>query len=155
MKKFTLLFAFLAVGLFASAQGAAPLSKGGRQMNFGVGFNEGGVPLFFGMDWAVHNDITVGGMAAFNLDGFDYMNLAARGDYHFNRIMGIPSNWDFYAGANLGFRIGFGDYNGNSGLDLGAQIGGRWFWSDKWGIMLEGGGGILGGGGRAGLTMKM
>lgn len=155
MKKFTLLLIFVASGLFASAQGAAPLSKGEQQMNFGISFDGQGIPLYFGMDWAVHNDITVGGMAAFNLDGLDYLNLAARGDYHFNRLLNIPSDWDFYAGANLGFRLGFSDYNGDDGLDLGAQIGGRWFWSDKWGLMLEGGGGQLGSGGRIGLTMKM
>lgn len=155
MKKFTLLLIFVAAGIFASAQGTAPLSKGEQQMNFGISFDGQGIPLYFGMDWAVHNDITVGGMAAFNLDGFDYLNLAARGDYHFNRLLNIPSNWDFYAGANLGFRLGFSEYNGDDGLDLGAQIGGRWFWSDKWGLMLEGGGGQLGSGGRIGLTMKM
>mgnify|MGYP001077661630 CR=1 FL=1 len=99
MKKITLLLSFVAVGLFASAQGAAPLSKGEKQMNFGVSFNDGGIPLYFGIDFAVHNDITIGGMAAFNLNGFDYMNLAFRGDYHFNRLLEIPSNWDFYAGA--------------------------------------------------------
>ena len=72
MKKLTLLLAVIAISTMTFAQGAAPLSKGGRQLNFGLGFNDGGIPLYIGMDWAVHNDITVGGMLSFNLDGFDY-----------------------------------------------------------------------------------
>jgi hypothetical protein len=51
----------------------------------------------------------------------------------------------------------------NSGeLNVGLQAGGRWFWSDKWGLYLELGGGSVGGmgnieniGGGLGVTMKL
>ena len=33
----------------------------------------------------------------------------------------------------------------SSELDLGLQVGGRWFWSEKWGVYAEIGGGKLGG----------
>ena len=104
------------------------------------------------MEWAVHNDITVGGLAAINLDGFDWISFKGKGDYHWNRLIGIPSNWDFYAGAGIGFKIGF---DGNSsGLDFDIHVGGRWYWSEKWGLNLELGGGT-GFGSLIGVTMKM
>lgn len=95
--------------------------------------------------------------------GFDYLALSfvrsgdddfgfgllGRFDYHWNRLIGIPSNWDFYAGASLGFISG-----DNFDLDLGIQVGGRWYWSDKWGLNLEFGGGT-GYGTSIGVSMKL
>ncbi len=153
MKKITIVLAFLMLTglMYAQEQGAAPLSKGEKQMNFGLGFGSD-IPAYWGMDWAVHNDITVGGAAMINLNGFDWINFKGKGDYHWNRLIGIPSNWDFYAGAGIGFRIGF---DGNSsGLDFDIHVGGRWFWSEKWGLNLEIGGGT-GFGSLVGVTMKM
>ena len=44
----------------------------------------------------------------------------------------------------------------NSDFGFGLQVGGRWFWNDKWGVFLEAGGGNLdGAGGFVGVTMKM
>ena len=152
MKKFLLLI--LLAGMF-SAFSQAPLDKGQKQLNFGLGFG-GGLPAYIGMDFAIHPDITLGGEVYMNLDGFDYIVPKFRGDYHFNTLIGIPPEFDFYAGANVGFLVYFG--NGDSyttGLDLGLQVGGRWYWNDKWGINLELGGGVKNYGGRFGLSMKM
>ena len=151
MKKITIVFAFLMMSAMIYAQGEAPLSQGEKQMNFGIGFGSG-IPVYWGMEWAVHNDVTVGGVAAVNLDGFDWISLNAKGDYHWNRLIGIPSNWDFYAGVGLGVEIGF---DGNStGFDFDIHVGGRWYWSEKWGLNLEIGGGN-GFGTTLGVTMKM
>ncbi len=136
------------------SKGQAPLQKGQTQFNVGAGFGNG-FPVFASYDIAIHNDITVAPEIGLNLNGFDYLTIAGRGDYHFNRIIGIPSNWDFYAGINIGFVLGFSDYNGNEGLDLGAQVGGRYYFSDKFGVMIEGGGGRINYGGKIGLTIKM
>ncbi len=62
--------------------------------------------------------------------------------------MGIPSNWDFYLGASVGFISG-NDFD----FDIGLQVGGRWYWSDRWGLNLEFGGGT-GYGGAIGVSMK-
>jgi hypothetical protein len=61
-----------------------------------------------------------------------------------------------YAGANVGYRLDGsdnGDHDGD-GFNWGAQIGARWFWSEKWGLNAEfgGGSGVIGG---LGVTMKM
>lgn len=154
---FTLATAALFV-LVANAQ--SPIGKGGQQFNFGVGLSNSGFPVYASYDFGVHPDITVAPMVQFNLDGLDYIIFSGRGDYHFNSVLDIPQNWDFYAGLNVGFAAEFDDddNNGNdddiSGLDLGAQVGGRWYWNDKWGLNLEFAGG-RGWGTRFGLSVKM
>ena len=72
--------------------------------------------------------------------------------------MNIPSPWDFYAGLNLGFySVSSSNYSEgiSSGLGLGAQIGGRYYFSDQWGINLEFGGGNYFSGGKFGITFKL
>jgi outer membrane immunogenic protein len=71
----------------------------------------------------------------------------------------MPSNWNFYAGLNVGFYAWSSpkDYlgNNNTGLGLGGQIGGRYFFNNRWGLNLEFGGGNAFSGGKFGLTMKL
>jgi hypothetical protein len=128
----------------------SPLGEGGKQFNFGLGLYGSNVPVYLGVDFGVHPDITLGGQASFDL-GFDYLGLSVRGDYHFNTILEIPRDWDFYAGLNVGFLQGVqNDFE--SGLDLGLQVGGRYYWSD-WGVNLEIAGGLASGG-RIGLSKR-
>ncbi len=137
MKKILLITALTIMTFTLMAQGAAPLSKGGKQLNFGLGFSSYGLPTYIGVDFAFHNDWTAGPVArlVFDDDNFGFGALG-RVDYHWNRLMNIPSNWDFYLGANVGV-ISQDELD----LDLGLQLGGRWYWSDKWGLNLEFGGG--------------
>jgi hypothetical protein len=138
---------FISTFMFAQS----PLGEGGKQFNFGLGLYDISVPVYLGVDFGVHPDITVGGQAVFDL-GFDYLGLSARGDYHFNTLLEIPRDWDFYAGLNIGFAVAIND-DFNDDLDLGLQVGGRYYWSD-WGINLEIGGGNLASGGRIGLSKR-
>jgi hypothetical protein len=150
MKKITLILTVLLfTGLVWAQDGQAPLSKGDKQLNFGLGFSGRGLPAYVGMDFAVHNDWTVGPVAKVVIDEDFGFGLLGRFDYHWNRLIGIPSEWDFYAGASLGFISG-DDFD----VDLGLQVGGRWYWSDKWGLNLEFGGGT-GYGGSLGVSMKL
>lgn len=55
-----------------------------------------------------------------------------KGDYHFNYLIGIPSEFDFYAGARAGF-----DAGATFRPDVGVQVGARWYWSPVWGLNLE------------------
>lgn len=164
MKKsfLVLVLAIATTGLFAQS----PIGKGGKQVNFGTGFSSYGIPVYFGMDFGVHPDITVGFNASYRSynekwDGDKYnhsvIGLFANGNYHFNTILNIPQNWDFYAGLSLGYYIWNNDsgYAGSntSGLGLDAQIGGRYYWSN-WGVNLEFGGGNATSGGRIGLSYR-
>ena len=140
MKRIVLLFGLiLFVGGIYAQEGQAPLAKGDKQLNLGLGHSSWGfIPVYAGMDFAIHDDITVGPEINLNISYGGNVTFGAigRGDYHFNRIIGIPSNWDFYAGANLGFVVG-SDFK----MRFGFQVGGRWYWSEKWGLNYEFGGG--------------
>ena len=130
MKKITLLMAFAAFSLVSFGQAK-------KQISFGI--------IGATLEFPVAKDITVGPAAFTNLD-LDYLTLGVKANYYFDNLVGLGDSWDFYAGANAGFGLWIGDGdNGSSDLDLGLQVGGRWFWNDSWGLYVEVGGGKLGG----------
>lgn len=145
-----------------------PIEKGQAQLNAGVGFSSWGVPIYAGLDFGVHKDITLGGQLSFNSYRENYhshkydhsiIGISGNANYHFNHIMSIPTDWDFYAGLSLGFYIwnSSGDYPGShsSGLGIGGQIGGRYYFSDTFGVNLEFGGGNAFSGGKFGISVKL
>jgi len=149
----TLLTSFFLIGLSSVVLAQSPIGMGGRQLNLGVGLYDSRVPLYGGMDFGVHQDITVG--PQFGLDlRFDYITIAGRGDYHFNTLLNIPRDWDFYAGLTLGFAAGVRSSAFN-GLDLGLQLGGRYYWNSSWGVNLEFGGGVYHSGARVGVSKRL
>lgn len=140
-KKISLVFAVFLVSSMAFSQGKAPIGVGGKQLNFGIGLNNAGFPVYIGLDFGVHPDITIGGAITTNLNNFNYMGFFGKGDYHWNRLLGIPSNWDFYAGVQVGARAYFNNHNNDfKGFSFNVHVGGRWYWSN-WGLNLEFGGG--------------
>jgi len=166
LKKQVLTFILLIVACAAFAQ--SPISKGQSQINVGVGFSSWGVPVYLGFDHGVHPDITLGAEASFRSFNDNWLShkyrhsvigIQGNANYHFNRILNIPSNWDFYAGVNLGFYSWNSphDYEGShtSGVGIGAQIGGRYYFSKNVGVNLEFGGGNAFSGGKFGLTIKI
>lgn len=165
-KKFILIIAFglISTGVFAQA----PLEEGGVQLNAGVGASGWGVPVYFGLDYGIAKDWTLGGQISFQTDDDDYygnnykssaVGIGANGNYHFNRILNMPSKFDFYAGAALTYYIwDYDDNNGhpdNDSLGLGLQVGGRYFFTDSFGINLELGGGSATSGAKFGVTFKL
>ena len=138
MKKILLLIAF---GFFAIANINAQATKG---LNFGGA----GTGIYVGYEIPVASAITIVPQASTDYN-FNKFIIAVKGNYYFDELFGLPDAWDVYGGANAGWRI-----SDDGGFHWGAQIGGRWFWSDKWGLNAEfgGGSGVTGG---LGVTMKM
>lgn len=168
MKKLIFIASLLLITNFSFAQYA--LSKGEAQFNAGVGFSSWGLPVYVGFDAGVHRDVSVGGELSYRSyrerwagDRYNrkVFGIVANGNYHFNTVLNIPEEWDFYAGLNLGFFIWDdvdNDYDGDnaSGLGLGAQVGGRYYFNDRFGLNLElGGGANTFGGGKFGITLKL
>jgi len=156
--------AFLFVTNLSFGQGS--LGKGNAQLNAGFGLSGWGVPVYVGLDFGVHPDITVGGEASFASYNESYysnhythtiIGLVGNGNYHFNRILNMRPEWDFYAGASLGVYIWSSpsDYHGDhsTGLVPNLQVGGRYFFNDNFGLNLELGGGSVSGG-KFGITYK-
>lgn len=151
-----------------SAFSQSPVQKGRSQLNAGVGLSSWGVPVYLGLDYGVHKDITIGGELSYrgyhdriNTVRYSHsvMGISGNGNYHFNSVLNIPRNWDLYAGLNLGFFIWDSDrdYPGShtSGLGLGAQVGGRYYFSDTVGVNLEFGGGNAFSGGKIGISILL
>lgn len=163
MKKLLLTFAAATIALTqVKAQGT--LGKGNTQVNLGLGFSSWGLPVFAGFDYGVSKNITLGAEASFrsyNTVGYDFtvIGISGNANYHFNEVLELPSEWDLYAGINVGYFIysNPSGYRGASmsGLGLGAQVGARYFFTKKFGINLEAGGGNAANGGKIGATIKL
>ncbi len=173
MKKICLVSILLFMGIFSlSAQ--SRITKDEMQINAGFGFSNTGLPVYAGLDYAIHQDITIGGQLIykhykdkFKFEEISYkynlnmFGLLINANYHFNTLIHIPDPWDVYAGINIGYVTvsSSGDYHGNisSSTGLSFQIGARYFFSEQWGVNLElmGGNDVVGSGGRIGITYKL
>jgi outer membrane immunogenic protein len=142
--------------------------EGQTQFNAGIGFSNWGVPIYAGLDFGAGRDVTIGGELSYNSyrehfqdNHYNHSIFGVGGNvnYHFNTILNIPSDWDLYAGLNLGYYIwdSPSDYPGdhNSGIGLGAQIGGRYYFSENAGFNLELGGSSAFSGGKFGISIKL
>jgi outer membrane immunogenic protein len=145
-----------------------PLAVGQKQINAGVGFSNWNVPVYVGMDFGVHSDVSVGGELSYHAYREHYENhhynhsilgIIGNCNYHFNRVLKVPRDWDVYAGLNLGLYIWTSpdNYPGDheTGVGLGIQVGGRYYFSDKVGFNLEFGGGRNLSGGKVGVSVKL
>lgn len=140
MKKITLLFAF------ALLLGASNLfGQANKQLNFGL--------VGISYDIPVATDIAISPFAGTDFE-LDFLTIGVKGSYYFDNLLALPAEWDFYGGANAGYALGI-DNTQDNGFNMGLQVGGRWFWNDKWGLYLELGGGNIGATGGLGITMKL
>ena len=112
MKNLLLIVVFVCVSVFAFGQGSE--SNGRNQLNLGVGFSGWGVPFYIGLDHYVNKDVSIGGEFSYrgyrenwdqNYYNRNIMGFSGNANYHFNTVLDIPRNWDFYAGLNLGFYV--------------------------------------------------
>lgn len=146
----------------------SPIAKGKMQINAGVGVSTIGAPFYVGLDYGVHSDITVGGELSYRSYNeyriersykSSIIGVLGNANYHFNKLLKIPKQYDIYAGLNLGFYVWNSprDYIGvhEGGLGLGGQIGGRYYFNNKLGINLEIGGSNALSAGKFGVSVKL
>ncbi|GAA4449621.1 hypothetical protein [Rurimicrobium arvi] len=175
MKKAMIFAAMMAAGSTSIAQSATrgrSYNDGLVLINAGIGLSNWGVPLYGGVE-AYVSDFTIGGMLSYRRyysDWRDYRydfsatTISAIANYHFNRVFNIPSNWDLYLGANIGYcfegydrPLGAPDYTYRrvGGLAAGLQLGGRYYFSRAAGLNLEVGGGNVLSDVRFGVTFRL
>lgn len=150
MKSFFVLLLFVFCTSISYSQ--SPLQSGERQANFGVGLdNTGSVPLYVGVDFNIADNVTLGPIASISGDFFSGVGAL---NYHFDELFALPSEWNVYAGANVGFIASLDDNFRGDGFGIGLQLGGRYFFNEKWGANIEAGGGNQISGGKVGATFK-
>ncbi len=112
-------------------------------------FGGAGTGLYASIEFPVSSTITLAPLVSTNYN-FNHLIIAGKANYYLDEVFELDAAWDVYAGANLGWEVEAGDGRAYWGI----QVGARWFWSDKWGVNAEigGGTGVLGG---VGLTMKL
>lgn len=153
MKKSTALFLFIILLGLTQSFAQSALRKGEKQLNAGFGFSDFGLPIYVGVDFAVHEDITVGPQISFRSRfGVDLIVISGNANYHFNTLLEIPREFDVYAGLTLGY-YNYSTAFRDSRLNLTAQIGGRYYFDPKWAFNLEFGGGKVTGG-KIGISYK-
>lgn len=166
MKKVILTATLSILVSIVSAQ--SPLEERKMQLNGGFGFSDWGVPLYGGLDYAIHRDITIGGEISYrsyknNFSNINYkhsiVGISANGNYHFNTLLKIPKPWDLYGGINVGYYIwnSSNNYPGteSSNLGLNLLIGGRYYFNNDFAINLEIAPGNNFTGGKIGITYKL
>jgi hypothetical protein len=171
MKKlltFSFLLALIATTSFKGFSQA--FKQGDKLLNGTIGLNSyysTGLPLGASFEVGITEAISVGGQADYASGnygtglGFTAFYVGGRGAYHLGEVLKINNDkLDVYAGLGLGYRSfswkdgynGFG-YSYGNGLDFNYFIGGRYFFSDNIGAVLElGYSGVSNA--RAGITFK-
>jgi hypothetical protein len=174
MNYFKILIAgIFSVVLSAGAYAQSPINEGDQQLSAGLGFSNWGVPIFATYEYCVAPNFTIGGDFSYRnyrerWNAYDWnhhiIGLVGVGNYHFTKLLEIPENIDLYAGANIGFVFYDTyegpkdiDYEGNSisGLGLGIQLGGRYYFNNKIAAMLQLGGGNTAANARIGVSFRL
>ncbi|HVO75124.1 MAG TPA: hypothetical protein VMT35_13935 [Ignavibacteriaceae bacterium] len=148
------------------AQGA--YQKNMEILNAGLGTGLYGIygssdfpPISVGLQYGVHEKISVGGLLGYSSSSYGYLGLnwsysyffiGARGEYHLvYPQVDIPKNLDLYGGLTLGFNIvtvsepsqRVQGYSAQGSYALfGAHIGGRYYFSETIGAFMELGFGV-------------
>lgn len=166
-KIFFAVFAFFALFSTSSYAQYNPYSDGSGLITVGVGASGWGIPVFLRYEHPVADNITVGGSLSYQSKSYaywkgTYYGLDGRGSYHFNEILNVPDEWDFYGGASLGYYIynwkwkgehyGY-EYDPASGsFNIGLHVGARYFLKENLAVNVELGGGSATSGGTIGVT---
>ncbi|GJH39517.1 hypothetical protein RCZ04_00670 [Capnocytophaga sp. HP1101] len=147
MRKIILLFGLLLSAGVASAQS---FGAGDVQINGGLGVSGPGAMIYGSVDVGITDEITVGGELFYrgrNYNSVRYNNIGilATSNYHFNKLIRrLPSNVDLYGGLSLGYYNWSNDYKYDnwdpyydSGLAVRLQTGGRYFFTENFGVNAE------------------
>lgn len=143
--------------------------KGNKVADLTIGFSGWGIPIAVQGEHFFTDDISGGVVLSYSRYSPGFAGDAAwnfiyggpRANYHFNRLIpNFPDNLDLYGGLSLGYWHGwvsgvetFG-YNYGGTMYFAVNAGGRYYFSDKFGIMAELGGGNVSAI-RAGLSLKL
>ena len=160
MKKMTK-WAFIAImflGLIQTTKAQDGYEAGNIDLFLDFGFTTGLgiIPVTVGGNFMILDYLSVGGEIGLRMDNTKYYysiavgnqkfkrmggDFITRGDYHFNELLHLPGEFDVFAGVDIGVAF-FGDYKYDSYTYnttnvyflAGPHVGGKWFFSEKFGL---------------------
>jgi outer membrane immunogenic protein len=145
-----------------------------KQLTIGIGTSGGGIPIAADLQFEIHRNISIGPILSYQSwnepESFGTVKYSSTGFggqivYHWNNLLSIPSNWDVYSSATLGYHSYKATYNNqpiesyyngyNGGVGLWYNVGGKYFFNEKLGVALDLGYNGVGHGGRVGLAIRL
>ena len=135
MKKIFIAVALGLSGCFINAQ--AWNGKGDQKVQIGLSAWGNGTGLTGTYDYGVSDLISVGGGVNIYFDNYKDSNkdnnffIFGRLNFHLQDALSLPENWDIYPGLDVGVI-------GNT-FGLGAHLGARYMFNNKFGAFLEAG----------------
>lgn len=158
------LLTVLALVLITTNTNAQIMEKA-RNINAGIGTSSEGMPIYLGIDQEIFDHMTVGFSAAINsyehTEGEASFNqniysFSFNTNYYMGHMIGLPEEWNFYGGLNLGMifyksenELGADEHYGPG---IGLQLGTRYFFTPDLAANLELGGGYTATGIRLGIS---
>lgn len=156
MKKISLSFIILITFGVSQLYAQSPIRKGEKQFNFGLGASNLGIPIYLGLDFGIHENISIGPIMSFrtyiskgadsNGNIINYTQTAFgigfNGDFHFNNLLSIPREFDVYAGVSISYFV----VNSTTTVtgtvllpDIGVNphVGGRYNFNPKWSVQVQ------------------
>lgn len=158
MKKTLFMLVVAALFSAASEKAFAQFEKGDKLLNAGINlggtYGGGGVGVGASFEGGVHDFVSVGGQFDYMHWGYgggiygygwsyNFINIAARGSYHYGKHFLKLDNLDLYAGPALGYRVASSSYDGighdayGSGVFVGAFAGARYYFKPNLGVFAE------------------
>lgn len=130
---------------------AQSFEKGDVILNAGIGlgatFSYGlgglGLPLGGGAEFAITDAIGIGGeLGVLTGNVITVFYIGPKGYYHFNELLNHGNEeLDVYGGIAIYYRhfsySGFGSFGLGSGVTAGIHVGGRYYFSEKFGVNAE------------------
>ncbi|MDH5366052.1 MAG: hypothetical protein OEW67_03640 [Cyclobacteriaceae bacterium] len=157
MKKASLSFIILLTFGISQLFAQGPIRKGEKQLNFGVGVSTLGIPVYLGMDFGIHENISLGPIMSFRTyvsNAIDPITgskitytqtafgIGFNGDFHFNNLLNIPREFDVYAGISISYFV----INSTTtvtgtvllpNIGVNPHVGGRYNFNPKWSVQVQ------------------
>ena len=131
-KLITLLFLWTAGNCFGQ-DSVRSINKEKFHYNPGIGFPQNGLTICIGLEYFLLNDLSIGGEIIGNISFV--AGISGNANYHFSRLLKLPSKFDLYAGLNVSeCAVGLEDKSGGppeTGHHFwGGQIGCKYYLLD-------------------------
>lgn len=150
-------------------------------LNIGVGFSGWGIPVYASCEFSAGKNFNIGVGGSYQSSSESYtgslyasrwthtiIGLSVSGKYYVNDVLKIPSEFDLYGGAALGYylwktelvdsesnRSDVYSGPGSGGFGIGLLIGGRYYFSDNLALNVEVGGNTVMASGGIGLSVAL